>query len=313
MGTDKLSNGLGAGSRNNESISLETSSVGTYYYGACVDRVSNESDTRNNCTTSSDSVMVTVTEPPKPDLVVSDVRTNKESLPVGESFRLTVTVKNQGEAAVDGKIPLTYYRSTNRTISRGDSRVGTDKLSNGLGAGSRNNESISLEPSSVGTYYYGACVDRVSNESDTRNNCTASSDSVMVTVTEPPKPDLVIRPFRANRSTVSAGESSGSRPRSGTRGRRRRREDRRCASIVRPIPRSTAEILRSAPTLYWLGSERAGRIMNQSELKNRSSGPTTTGPAWTRQRGRATPGTTARTVRTVSWSRLPNLRSRTLW
>ena len=36
-------------------------------------------------------------------------------------------------------------------------------------------------PSSPGTYYYGACVDAVPNESDTTNNCS----SLPVTVSEP--------------------------------------------------------------------------------------------------------------------------------
>ena len=37
-------------------------------------------------------------------------------------------------------------------------------------------------PSTAGTYYYGACVDAVTDESDTTNNC---SSSVQVTVPEP--------------------------------------------------------------------------------------------------------------------------------
>ena len=36
-------------------------------------------------------------------------------------------------------------------------------------------------PSTPGTYYYGACVDAVTGESDTTNNC---SGSVSVTVVE---------------------------------------------------------------------------------------------------------------------------------
>ena len=44
-----------------------------------------------------------------------------------------------------------------------------------LGAGATSNEDIALTlPSSVGTYYYGACVDAVPGESDTTNNCSGS-------------------------------------------------------------------------------------------------------------------------------------------
>ncbi len=38
------------------------------------------------------------------------------------------------------------------------------------------------EPSSPGTYYYGACVDAVTGKSDTKNNC---SGAVEVEVTSP--------------------------------------------------------------------------------------------------------------------------------
>ena len=43
-------------------------------------------------------------------------------------------------------------------------------------------------PSEAGTYYYGACVDSVPDESDTTDNC---SSSVTVTVSEP-APDLAV-------------------------------------------------------------------------------------------------------------------------
>ena len=52
-----------------------------------------------------------------------------------------------------------------------------------LDAGESGDESVSLTaPSTPGTYYYGACVDSVSGESDTRNNC---SSAVTVTVSAP--------------------------------------------------------------------------------------------------------------------------------
>ena len=42
-------------------------------------------------------------------------------------------------------------------------------------------------PTAPGTYYYGACVNAVSGESNTRNNC---STGAAITVVEPP--DLVL-------------------------------------------------------------------------------------------------------------------------
>ena len=46
-----------------------------------------------------------------------------------------------------------------------------------LAATETSSESISLTaPSTAGTYYYGACVDAVTDESDTTNNCSGSLD-----------------------------------------------------------------------------------------------------------------------------------------
>ena len=81
----------------------------------------------------------------------------------GIPFRLSATVRNRGNGSADATT-LRYYRSSNATISTGDTQVGTDTVS-GLAAGASGNESISLTaPSSAGTYYYGACVDSVAGE-----------------------------------------------------------------------------------------------------------------------------------------------------
>ena len=52
--------------------------------------------------------------------------------------------------------------------------MGTDAVGV-LGASGSSAQSISLTaPSTAGTYYYGACVDALTDESDTTNNCSAS-------------------------------------------------------------------------------------------------------------------------------------------
>ena len=121
----------------------------------------------------------TVTGSPA-DLVVELVSVSDDTLTPGQSFTLRATVRNQGTAAA-AATTLRYYRSTNRTISTQDTETGTDQVG-ALGASRTSAESIRLTaPSSEGTYYYGACVDNVSDESDTNNNC---SWGVRVTVTE---------------------------------------------------------------------------------------------------------------------------------
>ena len=73
-----------------------------------------------------------------------------------------------------GSSTLRYYRSSDATITTSDTYLGMDPVS-GLGAGLSSPESISvIAPSTAGTYYYGACVGTVTNESATGNNCSAA-------------------------------------------------------------------------------------------------------------------------------------------
>ena len=69
---------------------------------------------------------------------------------------------------------LRYYRSADATITTGDASVGTAAVAGLAAFGSRSASLQLTAPATAGTYYYGACVDAVTNESDTRNNCSAS-------------------------------------------------------------------------------------------------------------------------------------------
>ena len=117
---------------------------------------------------------VTVEDPSgaTPDLVVQPPSVSNNAPSAGGSFTLSATVRNDG----NGEAPaatLRYYRSTNSTISSSDTEVGTDAVS-ALSASGTSPESIRLTaPTAAGTYYYGACVDSVSGESDTDNNCSS--------------------------------------------------------------------------------------------------------------------------------------------
>ena len=108
-----------------------------------------------------------------PDLVVDRPTVSDNALTPGQSFTLSVTVRNRGNGeAVSTE--LRYYRSLDATISTSDAPVGTDVIGS-LTASGAVEESIRLQaPSSAGTYYYGACVEPVSGESDTNNNCSSA-------------------------------------------------------------------------------------------------------------------------------------------
>ena len=185
LGSDPVPTLGASGTRSLSNIENAPSSGGTYYYGACVDPVSGESDTSNNC---SRGVRVTVTEV-SPDLTVirpflKDERglaspsTSEIQIAPGLTFTLYATAHNQGDGPSNSST-LRYYRSSNNVISGNDTQVGTDSVSS-LSASAVSSEWIDLTaPSTPGTYYYGACIDSVSGESDTTNNC---SDAVEVTV-----------------------------------------------------------------------------------------------------------------------------------
>ena len=107
------------------------------------------------------------------DLVVQSLSIGDTSLVAGESFTLSATVRNLG-AARAAATTLRYYRSTDAAISTADTELGTDAV-RGLAAAAASNESITLTaPSTAGTYYYGACVDQVSGESNSQNNCSTA-------------------------------------------------------------------------------------------------------------------------------------------
>ena len=112
------------------------------------------------------------------DLVVDTPTVDTSAPAAGTSFTLNATVRNLGNGA-SVSTTLRYFLSTDSTITTGDTEVGTDSVSS-LDASESGASSITLTaPSTPGTYYYGACVDAVSDESDTTNNC---STAVTVTV-----------------------------------------------------------------------------------------------------------------------------------
>ena len=116
--------------------------------------------------------------PGPPDLIVEFPAFSDTILLAEQSFTLQATVRNRGNGQADATT-LCYYRSTNETISARDTQVGTYAVGS-LSFLETSTRLIDLTaPTSSGTYYYGACVESVSSESNTDNNC---SGAVRVTV-----------------------------------------------------------------------------------------------------------------------------------
>ena len=175
--------------------------VATLYYGACVDSVTDESDTTNNCS----SALAVTTQQVAPDLVVESESVSDSSVETGDTFTFSATVRNQGDGTA-GSTTLHYHRSTDSAISSSDTEVGSDSVVS-LGPNVPSPESIDLTaPSSAGTYYYGACVDSVPGESNTTNNCS-SGVSVTVTTATQVAPDLVVESESVSDSSVETGDT----------------------------------------------------------------------------------------------------------
>jgi len=194
VGTNEVGE-LSAWGTSLEAIDLTApSNTGTYYYGACVESVSGESNTNNNCST---SVRITVS---RFDLIVESPSVSDSLLAFGRSFTLRATVRNRSPVR-SAATTLRYYRSTDATISTSDTPVGTDAVGE-LSARGMSRESITLTaPSNTGTYYYGACVESVSGESNTNNNC---STSVRIMVTGS---DLIVESPSVSDSLLTFGQS----------------------------------------------------------------------------------------------------------
>ena len=174
---------------------------GVHYYGVCIDAVTDEADTTNNC---SQAIAVTVEAPPPapamsadpmliprpeaPDLVINSGRVDRSTIKQGQGVRLHITLTNRGMRAAPATT-IRFYRSLDATISpEADTELRAVPVG-GLGPGSSYTTWALLpSPFSVGVFYYGACLDAVESEFDTTNNC---SDAIEITTEAPGKPLLV--------------------------------------------------------------------------------------------------------------------------
>ena len=105
-----------------------------------------------------------------PDLIVESVTVDKSNLAPSENFTLSITVGNQGSGE-SSATTLRYYKWDE--IAEEWKHI-PDKTSDieSLSTDDTSSQSISLTaPNSAGPHYYSACVDEVTNESNTSNNC----------------------------------------------------------------------------------------------------------------------------------------------
>lgn len=179
----------------NSTVPFSISEAGTWFVGACVDAVANESNAFNQC---SSAVQVNVLTPP--DLIVQGQSVSNTSLSTGQNFTISAAVRNQGGTTA-AATTLRYYRSINSFISTADTQVGSDSIA-ALAGGALSNQSHGTSIASAGTYWMGVCVEAVPGESNINNQCSAG---VQVSVTSPP--DLIVNDVVVSNSTPVVGQS----------------------------------------------------------------------------------------------------------
>ena len=116
---------------------------------------------------------------PAPDLMVKSVSASDTRVAAGASFTLIAVVHNAG-SQTSPATTVRYYRSWNRTVSTADAALGSKEVMQLAVAGESEQSLYMTAPTVPGTYYFGACIERVAGESNIENNC---SNGVQVTVT----------------------------------------------------------------------------------------------------------------------------------
>jgi len=153
---------------------------------------------------------------------------------VGTTFTVSAMVRNDGDEA-SVVTTMRFYRSTDATITTSDTEVGTDTVgrlsptetsSQSATSSSQSGKLASTEdsgtyyyhgeleviaPTTPGTYYYGACVDAVTDESDTTNNCSSSAKVTVRSSEQQVEGTSDLSPYtivvEAGRDGLSAGGS----------------------------------------------------------------------------------------------------------
>ena len=152
--------------------------AGTYYIGWILTLSETERSTANNTaimmrSSSSNFSERTFTVLGQPDLHISSIGTSTGSVQQGGSVTVNANVHNQGDGS-SSSTNLRYYRSDNAIISTGDTQLATDFVAS-LSVGGSSAESAAVVLSvAPGNYWLGVCVDSVTNEEFTNNQCSAA-------------------------------------------------------------------------------------------------------------------------------------------
>jgi len=188
----------------NNNFSVNAPNVdGIYYYGFCVDSIENESDESNNCGTAVTVEVNSIGEDIMPDLMILNQSVDDLFAEPNQALMLTTQLRNIGLQSSEAST-VRFYSSTDDAIEMADTELSNQVLP-ALAAGADSTElNWNLNaPLMNGTYYYGFCVDSVSEEVVTANNC---SSAIEITVNEdglePPQDDICF-PIKAANGNIA--------------------------------------------------------------------------------------------------------------
>ena len=174
-------------STTNKELEVTSDSIGSLYYGACIMPSSQENDLSNNC---SSAILVMVTKIKKPDLAIQNFSTTKNEVSIGESFNLKANIINSGNVE-SSPTRIKYYQSTDETIDSTDKEIG-DLFLEIVTFNSTTDKELEVTSDSIGSLYYGACIEQSGQENNLSNNCSSAVEVIV------PNPDLAITSFTAN-------------------------------------------------------------------------------------------------------------------
>ena len=110
--------------------------------------------------------------PSLPDLIVPSVTVDPTTLAVNQMMAVSGVVENQGTTFA-APSTLRFYLSTNSTITTSDTELTYVTTPPLLGGETFHSQPLfPRAPSEPGTYWIGACVDLVPDETSTTNNCS---------------------------------------------------------------------------------------------------------------------------------------------
>ena len=170
------------------------STAGVHYYYLCLDHVTNETVTNNNCTQTPATVSIeqTATDPEQeevpettptttPDVTVTETVATPPSAIAGDTISIQATITNIGSAAADATTIHVYRheQETTRPTTGGIREANTattPTLAPNKSVQVTSTHQAPTAPAILGarTYYYYVCLTPLSGEQTTDNNCSST-------------------------------------------------------------------------------------------------------------------------------------------